>query len=66
MTPEPRSDIPPSSPSAPVQDSDDGEGSFQSNKSRQAVTGHNVGYVLYFGTAGVIAGFLLVYLIVAG
>ena len=66
MTPEPRSDIPPSSPSAPVQDSDDDEDSIETNKTRQGVTGHNVRYVLYFGTAGVIAGFLLVYLIVAG
>jgi hypothetical protein len=49
-----------------VQDSDDGEGSIETNKTRQGVTGHNVRYVLYFGTAGVIAGFLLVYLIVAG
>jgi len=66
MTPEPRSDIPPGSPSAPVQESEDGEDSIETNKTRQGVTGHNVRYVLFFGTAGVILGFVLVYLIVGG
>jgi hypothetical protein len=32
---------------------------------RQAVTGHNVRYVLLFGTGGVIIGFVIAFLIAA-
>lgn len=66
MTPEPRSDIRPNPPLASAQDDDEDSDSVQTNKTRQGVTGHNVRYVLFFGTAGVIIGFVLVYLIVGG
>jgi hypothetical protein len=33
-------------------------------RARQAVTGHNVRYVLGFGVAGVIIGFVIAYLVV--
>jgi hypothetical protein len=65
MTPEPRSDIRPSSPLVSMQ-GEDGEDSTETNKTRQGVTGHNVRYVLFLGIAGVVIGFVLVYLIVSG
>jgi hypothetical protein len=66
MTPEPRSDIRSSSPLVSMQDSEDGEDSIETNKTRQGVTGHNVRYVLFLGIAGVVIGFVVVYLIVSG
>ena len=66
MTPEPRTDIRSSSSPVSMQDSEDGEGSIETNKTRQGVTGHNVRYVLFLGIAGVVIGFVLVYLIVSG
>jgi hypothetical protein len=57
MTPEPRSDLRPNSPSRAEE---------ETNKTRQGVTGHNVRYVLFFSIAGVIVGFVLVYLFVFG
>ena len=60
MTPEPRRDFRSASPSEVREDS------METNKTRQGVTGHNVRYVLYFGLAGVIVGFVLVYLMVFG
>lgn len=60
MSPEPRSDFRPTSPPEVREDS------METNKTRQGVTGHNVRYVLYFGLAGVIVGFVLVYLMVFG
>jgi hypothetical protein len=66
MTSEPRSDMRPNSPSVSAQESEDSEDSIETNKTRQGVTGHNVRYVLFFGIAGVIVGFVLVYLIVGG
>jgi hypothetical protein len=36
------------------------------NEARQAVTGHNVRYVLIFGLIAVVVGFVLGYLGVAG
>lgn len=38
----------------------------QTNKIRQGVTGHNVRYVLVFGIAGVLLGFIVVYAAVFG
>jgi hypothetical protein len=38
----------------------------QTNKARQGVTGHNVRYVLIFGIAGVVLGFVIVYVAVFG
>jgi len=35
-------------------------------RARQAVTGHNVRYVLGFGIAGIIVAFLIVYLLYFG
>jgi len=35
-------------------------------RARQAVTGHNVRYVLYFGIAAVVVAFLVVWLIYFG
>ncbi len=58
MTPEPRSDLRPNSPSMAEEE--------ETNKTRQGVTGHNVRYVLFFSIAGVIVGFVLVYLLVFG
>ena len=60
MNPEPRSNFRPASPSEAEEDS------METNKTRQGVTGHNVRYVLYFGLAGVIVGFILVYLVIFG
>jgi hypothetical protein len=62
MTPEPHSNIRPSSPV----DADEDEDRTETNKTRQGVTGHNVRYVLIFGIAGVVVGFVLVYLLVFG
>jgi len=36
------------------------------NEARQAVTGHNVRYVLGFGLAGVIAAFVVIYVVYFG
>jgi hypothetical protein len=60
MTSEPHSDIRPTLPP------DENEDSTETNKTRQGVTGHNVRYVLFFGLAGVVIGFMLVYLLVFG
>ncbi|HEY7766191.1 MAG TPA: hypothetical protein VIB38_14465 [Aestuariivirgaceae bacterium] len=38
----------------------------ETNKARQGVTGHNVRYVLILGIAGVVLGFVLVYVAVFG
>jgi hypothetical protein len=35
-------------------------------RARQAVTGHNVRYVLGFGIAGIVVAFLIVYLVYFG
>ena len=35
-------------------------------RARQGVTGHNARYVLAFGTAAVVAGFVIIYLIYFG
>jgi hypothetical protein len=35
-------------------------------RARQAVTGHNVRYVLGFGMAGIVVAFLIVYLVYFG
>jgi hypothetical protein len=53
-------------PLAPEPDSLDGDTGTTSNKARQGITGHNVRYVLFFGIAGVVLGFVLVYLAVFG
>jgi hypothetical protein len=60
MSPEPRRDVRPALPPEVSEDS------METNKTRQGVTGHNVRYVLYVGLAGVIVGFVLVYLMVFG
>lgn len=60
MSPEPRRDVRPASLPEVSEDS------METNKTRQGVTGHNVRYVLYVGLAGVIVGFVLVYLMVFG
>jgi hypothetical protein len=53
-------------PLAPEPDSLDSDAGTTSNKARQGITGHNVRYVLFFGIAGVVLGFVLVYLAVFG
>jgi hypothetical protein len=63
MTPDRRPEV---QPLAPEPDSLDGDTGTTSNKARQGITGHNVRYVLFFGIAGVVLGFVLVYLAVFG
>lgn len=36
------------------------------NEAREGVTGHNVRYVLFFGTAGVVLAFAVVYALTVG
>ena len=42
------------------------EGIVPAPRARQAVTGHNVRYVLAFGLAGVVVAFVIVYIVYAG
>jgi hypothetical protein len=53
-------ETPRSEPSPPPPDELD-DASPMTNKVRQGVTGHNVRYVLLFGTIGVVVAFILVY-----
>lgn len=51
----------PHSEPLPRQPDEPAEASSTTNKVRQGVTGHNVRYVLLFGTAGAVLAFILVF-----